>query len=102
MDVSQTLQYAIVPEYASIPDQKEILEKEGFRQDEEYEYVKEIMGWKALRAEIKKDEILFSFYWAGASVTSKYYEYLISCGRLIERIRIRLTQCTPKQLETDE
>ena len=99
--LSKTFQYAVVPDHASISDMGEVLMDVGFEPDGDQEYVKEVLNWKAVRAEVKKDEILFSFYWPGSSVTSKYYEYLLHCGMLLEKIRLRLTQCPPKQLESD-
>lgn len=100
--VSKTYQWALVPEDVSISDKRDILLQEGFADDGDNEFLIEVMNWKSFRAKVKKDEILFSFYWPGSSITSKFYDYLVRCGMIIQRIKYRMSMKPVKQLETDD
>lgn len=96
MTVSKTYQWAVVPDAASIEQMQDVLREVGFDEDGDNEFVTDLMGWKPFRAKVKKDEILFSFFWPGSKTTSKYYDYLVHSGMMIQKVRQRLSVLPPE------
>lgn len=85
-----SFEYAVTHRHDPRQVSRILVEEEGFTGGSDGEYRREVDDWKDIVAKVGDDEILFSFYWPGSKVTTKYYEYLVESGRLLQRVADRL------------